>query len=265
MIREKDDENGTTKEAVSSKEIVHFKGNIHSLESFGLVDGPGVRFVIFLQGCPMRCQYCHNPETWSLSGGEEWTAKQLLEKACRYKRYWKENGGITISGGEPLLQIDFVTEFFTLAKQQGIHTTIDTSGNPFRTEASFLKKFDQLTEVTDLFILDIKEMDEEKHKKLTSQSNRNILEMAHYLSEHGKDMWIRHVLVPGLTDGEKELIMLRDFIDELKTVQRVEILPYHTLGEFKWEKLNAEYPLKGVPTPTEDEVKKAEEILGISP
>lgn len=252
------------KETVPFDEKRHFKGIVHSLESFGLVDGPGVRFVIFLQGCPMRCQYCHNPETWSLKGGEEWTAKQLLEKACRYKRYWKDNGGITISGGEPLLQIDFVTEFFALAKQQGIHTTIDTSGNPFSAEPSFMEKFNKLLEVTDLFILDIKEMDEEKHKKLTSQSNRNILDMARYLSEQGKDMWIRHVLVPGLTDGEKELVMLRDLIGELKTVRRVEILPYHTLGEFKWDKLNIAYPLKGVRIPTEDEVKKAEEILGIS-
>ncbi len=238
-------------------------GRVHSLETFGLVDGPGVRFVIFLQGCHMRCQYCHNPETWNTEAGEAYTARQLFDKACRYQRYWKENGGITISGGEPLLQIDFVLGLFTLAKENGIHTTLDTSGNPFTLEEPFISKFNQLMEVTDLFMLDIKDMDEEKHKNLTGRSNRNILAMAKYLSEHNKEMWIRHVLVPGLTDGEAELYQLRDLLHELKTVSRAEILPYHTLGEFKWEKLNIEYPLKDVPVPTEEEIKRAEEILEI--
>lgn len=238
-------------------------GRVHSLETFGLVDGPGVRFVIFLQGCHMRCQYCHNPETWNTEAGESYTARQLFDKACRYQRYWKENGGITISGGEPLLQIDFVLGLFTLAKENGIHTTLDTSGNPFTLEEPFISKFNQLMEVTDLFMLDIKDMDEEKHKNLTGRSNRNILAMAKYLSEHNKEMWIRHVLVPGLTDGEAELYQLRDLLHELETVSRAEILPYHTLGEFKWEKLNIEYPLKDVPVPTEEEIKRAEEILEI--
>lgn len=238
-------------------------GRVHSLETFGLVDGPGVRFVIFLQGCHMRCQYCHNPETWNTEAGEAYTAPQLFDKACRYQQYWKDNGGITISGGEPLLQIDFVLEFFTLAKEKGIHTTLDTSGNPFTLEKPFISKFNQLMEVTDLFMLDIKDMDEEKHKSLTGWSNKNILAMARYLSDHNKEMWIRHVLVPGLTDGEAELYQLRDLLHELKTVSRAEILPYHTLGEFKWEKLNIEYPLKNVSVPTEEEIKRAEEILEI--
>lgn len=241
------------------------KGKIHAIETFGLVDGPGVRYVLFLQGCRMRCQYCHNPETWTLDSGGigEFTAEEAFQKALRYKPYWRDNGGITVSGGEPLLQMDFVIEFFKLAKEKGIHTTLDTSGNPFSSEPSYLKKFDELMRVTDLFMLDIKEMDSEKHKVLTGQKNDNILEMGNYIASHGGEMWIRHVLVPGLTDDEEGLRQLRKKIDEWKTVSRVEILPYHTLGLFKWEKLNISYPLEGIQPPFEEEVRRAEEILGI--
>lgn len=243
------------------------EGRVHSLETFGLVDGPGVRFVVFLQGCRMRCKYCHNPETWDMEGGTLWTPKALFERAYRYKTYWmrsgKLNGGITVSGGEPLLQIDFLIEFFKYAKEKGIHTTIDTAGNPFTLEEPFISKFNELMEVTDLFMLDIKEMDDEKHKELTKWSNSNIIQMAKYLSDHGKAMWIRHVLVPDLTDGEKELKALRALLDELKTVEKVEILPYHTLGLFKWENIGVDYPLKDVDPPTREQVKWAEEILGI--
>lgn len=244
------------------------EGRVHSLETFGLVDGPGVRFVVFMQGCRMRCQYCHNPETWSLEGGTVWTAKDLFERAYRYKPYWmrngKLNGGITVSGGEPLLQIDFLIEFFKLAKEKGIHTTVDTSGQPFNPDdAEWMAKFDQLMEVTDLFMLDIKEMDEEKHKSLTKWSNSNILALAQYLSDHGKAMWIRHVLVPGLTDDKQGLEDLYKLISGLKTVERTEILPYHTLGLFKWENIGVEYPLEGVRIPSAEEVKEAEDILHI--
>ena len=239
-------------------------GRVHSFESFALVDGPGVRFCVFLQGCNMRCQYCHNPETWNKEVGEEWTPEDLFKKVYRYKNYWGKDGGITVSGGESLLQLEFVTEFFEIAKEKGVHTAIDTSGNPFSMEPEYLEKFDKLMEVTDLFILDLKEMDDEKHKKLTGCTNQNIIALARYLSDHGKDMWNRHYLVPGLTDDEEGLVALRDFIAELKTVTRVEILPYHTLGLFKWEKLGINYPLDGVATPTDEEVKRAESILGIS-
>ena len=239
-------------------------GRVHSFESFALVDGPGVRFCVFLQGCNMRCQYCHNPETWNKEVGEEWTPEDLFKKVYRYKNYWGKDGGITVSGGESLLQLEFVTEFFEIAKEKGVHTAIDTSGNPFSMEPEYLEKFDKLMEVTDLFILDLKEMDDEKHKKLTGCTNQNIIALARYLSDHGKDMWIRHVLVPGLTDDDEGIVALRDFIAELKTVTRVEILPYHTLGLFKWEKLGINYPLDGVATPTDEEVKRAESILGIS-
>ncbi len=236
-------------------------GKVHSIETFGLVDGPGVRYVIFLQGCHMRCKYCHNPETWNTEVGIEQTAEEAFQKAYRYKNYWKNNGGITVSGGEPLLQIDFLIDLFRRAKEKKIHTTVDTSGNPFEKTPEFLEKFDRLLEVTDLFMLDIKEIEDDLHKKLTGQTNSNILEMAEYLSEKGKAMWIRHVLVPGLTDDEGGLRKLRTFIDGLKTVERVEVLPYHTLGEFKWEKINVAYPLKGVPVPSEEEVEFAKDIL----
>ena len=199
-----------------------------------------------------------------MEGGEEWTPENLFKKVYRYRTYWRDNGGITVSGGESLLQIDFVTEFFKIAKKNGVHTALDTSGNPFSLDLAYLEKFDELMAVTDLFILDIKEMDEKKHKKLTGWTNRNILDLASYLSDHGKDMWIRHVLVPGLTDGEAELLELRTFIDSLKTVTRVEILPYHTLGVFKWENLGIDYPLKDVMTPTKEEVERAEKLLGIN-
>ena len=243
------------------------EGRVHSLETFGLVDGPGVRFVVFLQGCRMRCKYCHNPETWSLEGGELWSAKDLFDKAYRYKPYWMRNGqlngGITVSGGEPLLQIDFLIEFFKDAKEKGVHTAIDTAGNPFTLEEPFISKFNELMELTDLFILDIKEFDEEKHKVLTKWTNKNILEMATYLSDHGKAMWIRHVLVPGLTDDKQGLEDLYQFISGLKTVERTEILPYHTLGLFKWENIGVEYELDGVRIPSAEEVKEAEDILHI--
>ncbi len=240
------------------------KGIVNSLETFGLVDGPGVRFVVFLKGCKMRCKYCHNPETWTMEGGQEWDADKLLERAMRFKSYWKDNGGITVSGGEPLLQIDFLIEFFQKAKAKGIHTAIDTSGNPFTKEGAFFEKFQELMKVTDLFILDIKHTDEAAHKELTAQSNSNILELADYLSENGKPMWIRRVLVPGMTDDAEELQHLKDLIDGWNNVERVEILPYHTMAIPKWEQLGRPYPLEGVEGPTEEQVQKAKEILGIA-
>lgn len=238
-------------------------GRVHSLETFGLVDGPGVRFVVFLQGCRMRCQYCHNPETWERSGGEVWTAKELFQRAWRYRNYWKKNGGITVSGGEPLLQIDFLLEFFALAKEKGIHTALDTAGNPFTFEEPFFGKFQRLMELTDLVLLDVKHTSPERHKALTGWGNENILRMARYLDEIGKPMWVRRVLVPGLTDEEEELYALHSLLDELHNVERVEVLPYHTLGLFKWENLGIPYPLEGVRTPTGEEVARAETILGI--
>lgn len=238
-------------------------GYIHSLESFGLVDGPGVRFVVFLQGCAMRCKFCHNPETWK-SGGEEWTAEKLYERVYRYHKYWKNNGGITVSGGEPLLQMEFVTELFRLAKKDGVHTAIDTAGQPFSEDPQWLESFKELMSVTDLVILDLKEIDAEKHKSLTGFDNANILKMAQWLSDNGHSMWIRHVLVPNLTDDADGLKKMHKFISDLKTVERVEILPYHTLGIMKWDSLGVKYPLENTPVPTKEQIETAEKILHTS-
>lgn len=237
------------------------KGRIHSVESFGSVDGPGVRYIIFLKGCHMRCKYCHNPETWALDGGELQTPQEAFDKAYRYRNYWKNEGGITVSGGEALLQIDFVTELFKIAKSKGVNTTLDTSGNPFTREEPFFSKFNELMKYTDLFMLDIKQIQDAKHKELTGWTNQNILDLAKYLSDNGKDMWIRHVLVPGVTDAEEDLTALRDFVRELKTVKRFEVLPYHTLGVFKWEELGVPYSLSDVMPPTKEEIKRANDIL----
>ena len=236
-------------------------GNIHSVETFGSADGPGVRYIVFLKGCNMRCKYCHNPDTWAKTDGELRSPEDVLKQALRYKNYWGKKGGITVSGGEALLQIDFVTELFTLAKQQHVNTCLDTSGNPFTREEPFYSKFEELMKVTDLVMLDIKHMDDEAHRELTGQTNTNILDMARCLSDNGKAMWIRHVLVPGITDDEGQLKRLRKFIDTLNTVERVEVLPYHTLGVFKWKELGIPYRLEGVKPPTEEQVQRAREIL----
>ena len=237
------------------------KGYIHSLESFGSVDGPGVRYVIFTSGCAMRCQFCHNPDTWNMQSGTPYTADELIEKALKYRTYWGSKGGITVSGGEPLLQIDFLTELFQKAKEPGIHTTLDTSGNPFTRGEPFFDKFCKLMEVTDLVMLDIKQIDEEQHKILTGYTNQNILDMARFLSDIKKPVWIRHVLVPERSDRDDYLERLQEFILTLKNVERVEVLPYHTLGVFKWKELGFEYQLEGINPPTKDRVENANRIL----
>lgn len=238
------------------------KGYIHSLESFGAVDGPGVRYLIFLNGCNMRCAFCHNPDTWKLEQGDQYTADELLKKAIRFKPYWKQEGGITVSGGEPLLQIDFVLDLFKKAKAMGITTCLDTAGQPFTHDEPFYSKWKELMSVTDTVMLDIKNIDPEKHKALTGVPNDNILQMAREMSDMGVRMWIRQVLVPGGSDNDETLKKTREFIDTLKTVDKVEVLPYHTLGVFKYEELGIPYRLEGVGAPTPDRIKNAEEILG---
>ncbi len=236
-------------------------GRIHSFESFGTVDGPGIRFVVFLQGCPLRCQYCHNPDTWG-AGGEEHTAQSVADKALRYKNYFGDKGGVTVTGGEPLLQIDFVIELFKILKEKGIHTCVDTSGITFREDdEKSVQKHEELLSLTDLFLLDIKHIDDEACKKLTGQSNKNTLAFAKFLSDHGKKIWIRQVLVPDITDNDESLQRTRAFIDTLQTVEKVEVLPYHTLGVVKYEKLGLQYPLEGVQAPTKERVANAKRIL----
>lgn len=239
-------------------------GYVHSLESFGSVDGPGVRYVIFLQGCRMRCQFCHNPDTWNPNdkNTKVFSADELLEKVERCRGYWGKKGGLTVSGGEPLLQMAFLTELFTKAKQRGIHTCIDTAGNPFTREEPFFSDFQKLMAVTDLLLVDIKEMDPARHKTITGHTNDNILDMIRYLDEIGKPIWIRHVLVPERSDYDEDLIALRAFLDTLSNVERVEVLPYHTMGIFKWEKLGVAYPLEGISPPSKERVENARRILG---
>ena len=237
------------------------QGRIHSLESFGTVDGPGVRFVVFVQGCPMRCAYCHNPDTWEMNAGTLMDPADIIEQYERNKGFYK-NGGITVTGGEPLMQVDFLIDLFTLAKEKDIHTCIDSSGiayNPDNT--AFVEKLDKLMALTDLVMLDIKHIDPEKHKELTSQPNTNILKFAAYLNEKHVDMWIRHVVVPGITDDDKYLFDLGYFIGQFSNLKALDVLPYHTMGETKYEKLGIEYKLKGVPPMDKDKLLDKKKVI----
>lgn len=237
-------------------------GNIHSFETFGTVDGPGIRFVAFMQGCPMRCKYCHNPDTW-FSAGNRYSAEEVAKNVLKYKSYLT-GGGVTVSGGEPLLQTEFVTELFRILKVQGVHTAIDTSGITFDiSDEKCVERHERLLEYTDLVLLDIKHIDDDCHRALTGMSNKNPLSFARYLSDSGKDMWIRHVLVTGITDNDAYLHRLKEFIDTLKTVKKVEVLPYHSMGEVKYEKLGLEYALKGLEPPSAERIQNAKQILNI--
>ena len=234
---------------------------VHSVESFGSVDGPGIRFVIFLKGCAMRCQYCHNPDTWDRAGGNLRSVDDVLSQALRYRSYWGEKGGITVSGGEALLQIQPLTELFHKAKDLGINTCLDTSAQPFSRKDGRFSAFEALMKYTDLVLLDIKHIDNDAHKRLTGSENENILDCARYLSDIHKPVWIRHVLVPGINDDDESLHRLRSFIDTLSNVERVEVLPYHDLGVYKWEQLGIPYKLTDVKPPTEESVLHARKIL----
>ena len=239
------------------------KAHIHSIESFGSVDGPGIRYIVFFQGCPMRCQFCHNPDTWQMQGGREMTADELLDNAERYKSYWGSEGGITVSGGEALMQMDFLTELFRKAHQRGITTCLDTSAQPFRKEGEWFDKFADLMNYTDTVLLDIKHIRPEEHLTLTKHPNRNILDCAKYLSSIAKPVWIRHVLIPGITDKDEYLHELAAFIKTLDNVARVDVLPYHSMGVFKYEKLGIDYPLKDLEAPTAERIENAKRILSI--
>lgn len=232
------------------------EGYIHSIESCGTVDGPGIRFVIFMQGCPMRCLYCHNPDTWETDAGEKTTAGALLSQYEKCRNFTK--GGITVTGGEPLLQIDFVTELFKAAKKQNIHTCIDTSGITY-TEGS--KKFDELIKYTDLVMLDIKHIDPARHKALTGRDNKNILKFAKYLDDNNIPIWIRHVVVPNVTDDEKYLFKLGEFIGSLKNVKALDVLPYHTMGKAKYDELGIKYPLEGIEPMSKEGALKARAVI----
>lgn len=236
-------------------------GYIHSIESFGAVDGPGMRYIVFTAGCPLRCAFCHNPDTWNMAEGKKMSPEEILEDALKDRAYWGTKGGITVSGGEPLMQLDFLLDLFTLAKKEGVNTCIDTSGGPFTKEGEWFKKFQELMKVTDILLMDIKHIDPAEHEKLTGRPNANIIEMFRYLDEIKKPIWIRHVLVPGISDKDEYLERTRDFIRSLGNVERVEILPYHTLGIAKYKELGIPYRLEGTPMPSQERVENARRIL----
>lgn len=236
-----------------------YYAKVHSIESFGTVDGPGIRFVLFLQGCHLQCKYCHNRDTWDMNGGEYKSLDDIFEKIMKYKNYIYPNGGVTVTGGEPLLQVKFLIELFEKLKKENIHTCVDTSGM-----VSLTNDIKKLLSLTDLVLLDIKHIDSEKCKDLVGFNNEKELAFAKYLSDNNIPMWIRQVLVPGYTDDEQDLLKLKDFISSLNTVDKVEILPYHDMGRYKWEKLGLKYELDGVRIANDNDVKRAKKILGIS-
>lgn len=231
---------------------------IHSTESFGTVDGPGVRFVVFMQGCPLRCLYCHNPDTWDISIGTSYNIDEILDKYNANKVFYKD-GGITVTGGEPLLQIDFVTELFKKCKEENIHTCLDTSGATFNKNNT--QKFDELLKYTDLIMLDIKHIDTNEHKILTSLDNHNILDFLRYTYENSQDIWIRHVLVPNFTLNENFLSKLGYFLGEFRNIKAIDVLPYHKLGDSKYEVIGIENPLKDTRQATKEEATFARNII----
>lgn len=237
-------------------------GYIHSKESFGTVDGPGIRYVLFMQGCPLRCRYCHNPDTWEVGVGTPITVGEVLAEYRKNRSFYK-NGGITVTGGEPLLQMDFLTELFTAAKADGIHTCIDTSGITYTpSSADYMERLDRLMAVTDLVMLDIKHIDPDKHVALTGQSNKAVLGFAEYLAGKEVPVWIRHIIVEGLTDHPDDLRALGRYIGQLDNLKALDVLPYHTMGVAKYEQLGIPYSLAGMPAlPIEKAVEAKRLIL----
>ena len=236
---------------------LQYYAKVHSIESLGTVDGPGIRYVIFLQGCHLRCKYCHNRDTWDIKGGSYKSLDEIFDQIKRYKPYFKSsNGGVTVTGGEPLLQVKFLIELFRNLKKAGIHTCIDTSGMVNLTED--VKK---LLKLTDLVLLDIKHINSEKCKELTGHDNKKELEFARYLSQNGIPMWIRQVIVPGITDDEKDITDLKEFVKKLKTVEKVEFLPYHTVGKYKWKELGEKYQLEEIRNADQEDIKRVKSIF----
>ena len=235
-------------------------GFIHSKESFGTVDGPGIRYVLFMQGCPMRCLYCHNPDTWKIGDGIQVTAEEVVEEIKSNKAFYAK-GGITVSGGEPLLQMEFLTELFRKCKEENIHTCIDTSGITFKEEKGYLEKLDALLELTDLVMLDIKHIEDESHQALTGHQNKNVLSFAKHLEEKNVPLWVRHVVVAGYTDNKADLIKLGEFIGRLRNLKGLDVLPYHTMGVNKYKEMGIPYKLEGVPALSKEDAQKARKYI----
>lgn len=231
-------------------------GKIHSIETCGTVDGPGIRFVVFLQGCPLRCKYCHNPDTWNIKDGEERTTTELIKEIKKYKSYMKfSGGGVTVTGGEPLLQTEFVKELFKKCREEGIHTTLDTSGYLFN------DKVKEVLEYTDLVLLDIKSYNKEQYRYITGVNLDPTLSFMAYLSERKIPVWIRYVLVPNLSDNEQDIEDLSIYLSGFNNIEKIELLPFHKMGEYKWEELGYDYELKETIEPTKEEIITAMAIL----
>lgn len=232
-------------------------GRIHSMDTFGTVDGPGIRFVLFMQGCALQCKYCHNPDTWDTNAGKQMSVDEVADEIEPYVDYYRRSGGgLTVTGGEPTLQATFVEALFREVKRRfGLHTSLDSSGfcDPEHVSG--------LLEATDLVLLDLKQMDTAEHASLTGQPNDRILRFAGRLSEINKPMWIRHVLVPGITDDYTDLLALGEFVGRLRGVEKLELLPYHRMGVYKWRQLGKAYQLDGVPTPGNREMERARSIV----
>jgi len=240
------------------------EARVHSIETYGTVDGPGIRYVLFMQGCLLRCQFCHNPDTWKMGDGKIMTVEEIVADVKEYLPFFQSsNGGVTVSGGEPLLHAKFLAELFKELKKLGVHTALDSSGGCFSRSPTFIESLDALLSYTDLVLLDLKQIDPAKHKKLTGVSNEHIFDFAHYLDEKQIPVWVRHVLIPGVTDIDADLHRLGHCIRTLTNVEKVDVLPYHELGVYKWKELGLEYPLEGVNPPTEERVKNAEKILAL--
>lgn len=241
------------------------EGRIHSLESFGTVDGPGVRFVVFFQGCPMRCQYCHNPDTWNGQGGTSMTVEEIIDRVERNKSFYT-TGGITATGGEPMMQMEFLTQLFESGKKKGISTCLDTSGICFPVEGekkpeASIEEIDRLMSVTDLVMLDIKHIQPQPHKQLTGQSNQAARHFAAYLQQIGKPMWIRHVVVPGITYQPELLRELGKYLKGFDNIEKIELLPYHAMGKVKYEQLGIPYPLEETRQLQKEEIAIARKYL----
>lgn len=228
---------------------------IHSLETFGTHDGPGIRMVVFTQGCQFRCLYCQNPDTLDINGGSFISIDELVNKAENQKLFFAENGGVTVSGGEPLLQRAKLITFFEKLHEKGINTCLDTNGRVLDDQTK------KLLELTDILLLDIKHINNDWHKKLTGLKNKTTLKVAKYREETGKTMWLRFVLVPGWTDQEEYLHEWGQYFAEYKTVELVEIIPFHQMGKHKWDLLNFEYALADVNSPSEEVIQKTLSIF----
>ena len=235
------------------------KGRVHSIETSGFFDGPGIRTVVFFQGCPLRCTYCHNPDTWEFSKGQDYTVSQLMERILKNKNYYKTSGGgVTFSGGEPLMQPDFLIEMLKACRKSGIHSVIDSSGILIPDK----EKLELIIDLSDLFILDIKASDEENYQKMTGRKDYNILQFIDLLNKYKKKVWARYVLIEDVNDDEEDIKKVKEIINKIDNLDKIEVLPFHQLGSYKYEEMGIEYPLKDHPETAKEKALELQRTLG---